>query len=148
MKNDKKIREKLDLIRGEVVSSATRIEFVLGYRLRKYFFPKSNNKATILFWNVINTPYFTFDNKISIYESLPYFKKLKGYLTIKKSLRFVQEARNKMAHWDLDEKKSDLKNIFMFTLVGKYRKVIINDSFVEDYRRHVSFLLKKFGYNR
>ena len=46
---DKKIREKLDLIRGEIVSSATRIEFILGYRLRKYFFPKSNNKETILF---------------------------------------------------------------------------------------------------
>ncbi|MCK5466289.1 hypothetical protein KAI56_02195 [Candidatus Parcubacteria bacterium] len=145
---DKKIREKLDLIRGEVVSSATRVEFVLGYRLRKYFFPKSNNKATILFWNVINTPYLTFDNKISIYESLPYFKKLKGYPNIKKSLRFIQRARNMMAHWDLDEKKSDLKNIFMFTLVGKYRKVIINDSFVEDYRKHINFLLKEFGYNR
>jgi hypothetical protein len=148
MKNDKKIREKLDLIRGEIISSAARIEFVLGYRLRKYFFPKTSNKATILFWNVINTPYLTFDNKINIYESLPYFKKLKGYSTIKKSLRFVQRTRNMMAHWDLDEKESDLKNIFMFTLVRKYRKVTINNNFVEDYRKHVRFLLKKFGYNR
>ena len=145
---DKKIREKLDLIRGEVISSATRVEFVLGYRLRKYFFPKSNNKATILFWNVINTPYLTFDNKISIYESLPYFKKLKRYRAIKKSLRFIQRTRNMMAHWDLDEKKSNLKNIFMFTLVGKYREVIINDRFIKDYRKHINFLLKEFGYNR
>jgi len=145
---DKKIREKLDLIKGEVISSATRVEFILGYRLRKYFFPKSNNKATMLFWNVINTPYLTFDNKISIYESLPYFKKLKGYPATKKSLRFVQGTRNMMAHWDLDEKKSNLKNIFMFTVVGKYREAIINDSFVEDYKKHINFLLKEFGYNR
>ncbi len=142
------IREKLDLIRGEVISSATRVEFVLGYRLRRYFFPKSNNKATILFWNVMNTPYLTFDNKISIYESIPYFKKLKGYPTIKKSLRFVQRLRNTMAHWDLDEKKSDLKNIFMFTLVGKYRKITINDNLIENYRKQITFLLKKFGYSR
>ena len=100
---DIKIREKLDIIRGEIISSATRIDFVLGYRLRRYFFPKTNTKATILFWNVLNTPYLTFDNKISIYESIPYFKKLKGYSNIKKSLRSVQQMRNTMAHWTLDE---------------------------------------------
>lgn len=146
---DKKIIQgKLDLIRGEIISSAARVEFVLGYRLRKYFSPKSNNKAAILFWNVMNTPYLTFDNKISIYESIPYFKKLKGYPAIKQSLRFVQKLRNIMAHWDLDEKNSGLNNIFMFTLVGKYRKITINDNLVESYRKEITFLLKKFGHSR
>ena len=143
-----KISEKLDSIRGEVISSAARVEFVLGYRLRRYFFPKNNNKAPILFWNVINTPYLTFDNKISIYESIPYFKKLKVYPAIQNSLRFVKGLRNKMAHWNLDEKESDLKNIFMYTLVGKYRKITINNSLIEDYRKHINFLLHKFGYSR
>ncbi|MFA5780618.1 MAG: hypothetical protein WC947_10865 [Elusimicrobiota bacterium] len=146
---DKKIiRGKLDLIRGEVISSATRVEFVLGYRLRKYFFPKSNNKATILFWNVINTPYLTFDNKIGIYESIPYFKKLKSHTKISKSLRFIQKLRNQMAHWQLDEKESKLEKIIMFTLVGKYRKITINDNLVENYRKEIAFLIKKFGYSR
>lgn len=63
-----RIREKLDLIRGEVISSASRIGFILGYKLRTYFFPKTNNKATILFWNVINSPLLNFDKKISLYE--------------------------------------------------------------------------------
>ncbi|XOB42386.1 MAG: hypothetical protein ACKKMP_03435 [Candidatus Nealsonbacteria bacterium] len=45
--NKKIIKEKLDSIRGEIISSASRIEFILGYRLRKYFFPKTNNKAKI-----------------------------------------------------------------------------------------------------
>ena len=143
---DIKIREKLDLIRGEIISSATRIEFILGYRLRRYFFPKTNAKATILFWNVINTPYLTFDNKISIYESIPYFKKLKSYSDVKKSLRSVQQLRNTMAHWTLDEKQSDPNNIVMYTLSGKYKKIIITDSMVDDYRKQISFLLKKFGY--
>ncbi len=144
---DIKIREKLDLIRGEIISSAARVEFVLGYRLRRYFFSNTNNKATILFWNVMNTPYLTFDNKISIYETIPYFQKLKSYSDIKKSLRCVQRLRNTMAHWTLDEKQSDLNNIVMFTLVGKYKKIVITDSVIEDYRRQISFLLKNFGYS-
>ena len=139
-------KEKLDLIRGEIISSATRIEFVLGYHIRRYFFPKSNNKATILFWNVINSPYLTFDNKISIYESIPQFKKTKGYSTIKESLRFVQKFRNIMAHWNLDEKESIPENIIMFTLTGKYRKTIVNDIVMEEYRHKITFLLNKFGY--
>ena len=142
------ISGKLDLIRGEVISSATRVEFVLGYRLRKYFFPKSNNKATILFWNVINTPYLTFDNKIGIYESIPYFKKLKSHTKISESLRFIQKLRNQMAHWQLDEKESKLEKIIMFTLIGKYRKTTINDNLIKDYKRHINFLLKRFGYSR
>ena len=119
---DKKIiRERLSLFRGEVIPSASRVEFILGHRLRMYFYPKNNNKSTILFWNVINTPYLTFDNKISIYKSIPYFKKLKGYTKISESLRFVQKLRNQMAHWELDEKESKLNNIIMFTLIGKLR---------------------------
>jgi hypothetical protein len=141
-----RIREKLDSIRGEVISSTSRIDFILGYKIRKYFFPETNNKATILFWNVINTPLLNFDKKINLYESIPYFKKLKNYQKVKNSLRLVQKLRNIMAHWELDEKKSNFKNIAMFTLVGKYRNIIINDSLIEDYRKHINFLLNEFGY--
>jgi hypothetical protein len=142
------IKSKLDSIRGTIISSASRIEFILGYRLRIYFFPKTNDKATILFWNVINTSFLSFDSKISIYESIPYFKRLKDYPRVKKSLRFIQRLRNIMAHWQLDERNSDLENIVMFTLVSKYRKTTVNSSLVEEYEKHVKFLLKKFGYTR
>mgnify|MGYP003395291390 CR=1 FL=1 len=135
-----KIREKLDSIRGEVISSTSRIDFILGYKLRTYFFPKTNNKATILFWNVINSPLLNFDKKINLYESIPYFKKLKNHQKIKKSLRFVQMLIN--------VKESNFKNIAMFTLVGKYRKITINDTLIKDYRKHIDFLLKEFGYSR
>ncbi len=142
------IKRKLDSSRGEVISSASRIEFVLGFRLRRYFFPKTNNKATILFWNVIHSPFLNFDNKISIYKSIPYFQRLKNYPKIKKSLRFVQMLRNRVAHWELDEKESTLEDIVIFTLVGKYRKITINDSLINNFKKHVNFLLKKFGYSR
>jgi len=146
--NKKIIKEKLDLIRGEIISSASRIEFILGYRLRKYFFPKTNNKATILFWNIINTPFLSFDNKISIYESTPYFKRLKDCPKIKKSLRFVQRLRNVMAHWELSERESNLDKIVMFTLVGKYKKITINEKLIQEFEKHFNFLLKKFGYSQ
>jgi len=32
-------------------------------------------------------------------------------------------------------------------LVGKYRKIIVNDSLIENYRKHINFLLKEFGYS-
>ena len=137
------IKKKLDSIRGTIISSASRIEFSLGYRLRTYFFPKTNNKAAILFWNVINTSFLSFDSKIRIYESIPYFKKLKSYPKIHESLKFVQRLRNIMAHWELDEKNSDLENIILFTLVGRYRKITINSSLLEEFRKHEDFLLKK-----
>jgi hypothetical protein len=56
--------------------------------------------------------------------------------------------RNVMAHWELHEKESSLKNIVMFTLVGKYKKITINDNLIKDYKRHISFLLKRFSYSR
>lgn len=142
------IKERLDFIRGDIISSASRIEFILGYRLRRYFFPKSNNKATILFWNILNSPFLNFDDKITIYESIPYFKKLKVYPQIKQSLRLIQKLRNIMAHWELDERKSNLQNIVMYTLVGKYRTIDINQNLIEDFNKNVTFLLKKFGYSR
>jgi len=146
--NKKIIKEKVDSIRGEIISSASRIEFILGYRLRKYFFPKTNNKATILFWNIINTSFLSFDNKISIYESIPYFKRLKDYPKIKKSLRFIQRLRNVMAHWELSERESNLDKIVMFTLVGKYKKITINEKLIQEFEKHFNFLLKKFGYSQ
>ena len=142
------IREKLDSIRGEVVSSTLRIDFVLGYKLRTYFFPKTNNKATVLFWNLINSPLLNFDKKISLYESISYFQKTKNHIKIKESLRFIQMLRNRMAHWELDEKESDLNNIVLFTLIGKYRKLKVNDGLIKNYKKHINFLLKEFGYNK
>ena len=145
-KEIQEVKELLDTTRGNIISSTSRIEFILGSKLQKYFFPKRNNKSTILFWNVLNP--MTFDDKISLYESLPYFKKLRGYPKIKEALRFIQKLRNIMAHWDLSENRSNLQNINMFTLVGKYRTIDINQSLMEDFYKNINFLLKRFGYSR
>lgn len=99
----------------------------LGHRLRKYFFPDINdNKGTILFWNVINN--LSFDAKIRIYKSIPYFKTLKYDSEIKTSLQFIQSWRNRMAHWELDEVNSDLENIIIHTFANGIKQETIPSS--------------------
>lgn len=139
------MREKLSWFRGKIISDATVIEGALGWRLRTYFFPKTNRQASIFYWYIINTPQFSFDKKISLYEQIPYFKKLKQYSKVKNSLRFVQRLRNALAHWELDEKMSDENEIVVYSPVT-LKKLKINDELMEEFKEHEKFLLKAFGW--
>ena len=143
----KAIREKLSWFRGNIISDATVIEGALGWKLRTYFFPKTNRQASIFYWNVINTPYFSFDKKISLYEEIPYFKKLKQYPKVKESLRFVQRIRNAVAHWEIDEKMSNENEIVIYTPTT-FKRLKLDDKLMENFRKHEKFLLKTFGWKQ
>jgi hypothetical protein len=96
---DKKIiREKLSLFRGTIISDATIIERALGWRLRRYFFPRTTQQVSDFLYYIIETPHFGFDKKISLYEQIPYFKNLRQCSAVRTSLRFVQTLRNALAH--------------------------------------------------
>ena len=84
-------------------------------------------------------------NLASYYAGTAYLR-LKDYKKIKESLRFIQKLRNSMAHWELAEKESTLEDIVIYTLVGKYRKITINTNLIKNFKKHINFLLKKFGY--
>lgn len=145
---DKKIiREKLSWFRGNIISNATVIEGALGWRLRTYFFPKTNRQASIFYWYIINTSHFSFEKKISLYEQIPYFKKLKQYPEAKISLRFVQRSRNAVAHWELDEKMSNENEIVIYNPVT-LRRLKLNDKLMEEFKEHEKFLLKLFGWEQ
>lgn len=145
---DKKIiRERLSWFRGNIISDATVIEGALGWRLRTYFFPKNNRQASIFYWQVINTPNFSFDKKISLYEEIPYFKNLKQYPRVKESLRFVQRSRNALAHWELDEKMSSENAIIIYN-PSTFKKLRLDDKMMEEFREHEKFLLKVFGWKQ
>ena len=77
--NKKVIIEKLNSFRGTIISDTTVIERALGWRLRTYFFPKTNQQASDFLYNIIETSHFSFDKKILLYEQILYFKKLKQY---------------------------------------------------------------------
>ena len=145
---DKKIiREKLSRFRGNIISDATVIEGALGWRLRTYFFPKTNRQSSIFYYNIINTPYFSFDKKISLYEQIPYFKKSKKYAKVKDALRFIQKLRNALAHWELDEKMSNPNEIIIsdpFT----FKRLKLDDKLIEKFKEHEKFLLKIFGWEQ
>ncbi len=138
---------KLSLFRGTIISDATVIERALGWRLRTYFFPKTTQQASDFLSYIIETSSFSFDKKISLYEQIPYFKKLKQYSKIKTSLRFVQQLRNALAHWNLDEKMSNEDEIVIYSPVTfKSRK--LNDETVRIFQEHEKILLKAFGWEQ
>jgi len=145
---DKKIiRKKLSLFRGTIISDSVIIEGALAWRLRTYFFPKTNRQASIFYWYIINTPHFSFDKKISLYEQIPYFKKLKQYPKVKNSLKFIKRLRNSLAHWELDEKMSDENEIVIYNPITLER-LTINDKLMEKFKEHEKFLLKTFGWEQ
>lgn len=145
---DKKaIREKLSWYRGNIISDATVIETALGWRLRTYFFPKTNRQASVFHYCIIETPRFSFDSKISLYEQIPYFQKLKRYSKVKRSLRFIQRLRNAVAHWKLDEKMSNKNEIVIYNPIT-FKSLKLNDKLMEEFREHEKYLLKIFGWEQ
>src|SRR3989344_547881 len=141
------IRGKLSFFRGTIISDATVIERALGWRLRTYFFPKTNQQASDFLYYIIETPYFSFDKKISLYEQIPYFKKLSQYSRVKDSLRFIQQLRNALAHWDLDEKLSDENEIVIYN-PNTFKRLKLNNEVMKKFQEHERILLKVFGWEQ
>jgi len=145
--DNKIIREKLNWFRGNIISDATVIEKALAWRLRTYFFPKTNQQASNFLYYIIDTPHFSFDKKISLYEQIPYFKKLKQYSKVKRSLRFIQKLRNAVAHWELDEKMSNENEVVIYSPVT-FKRLELNNGTMEKFREHEKILLKVFGWEQ
>ena len=141
------IRGKLSQFRGDILSDAVVIESALAWNLRRYFFPKTNRQASIFHSYILETPHFSFDKKISLYEQIPYFQKLKRYSKTKESLRFIQRLRNAVAHWRLDEKISNEKEIVLFSPIS-FKRIKINSDLIEKFKEHEKFLLKIFGWEQ
>ena len=151
--NKKVILEKLSSFRGTIISDTTVIERALGWRLRTYFFPKTNQQASDFLYNIIETSHFSFDKKISLYEQISYFRKLKQYSTVKNSLRFVQTLRNALAHWNLDEKMSNENEIVIYNPANfkgweKAQRLKLNNETMKKFQEHEKFLLKVFGWEQ
>lgn len=143
----KHLMEKLSWFRGTIISDATVIESALGWRLRTYFFPKTNRQASIFYWTIINTAHFNFDKKISLYEKIPYFRERKNYELVKGALRFIQKLRNAVAHWELEEKLSTENEIIVYNPVT-LEKLKLNDPTIETFKEHERFLLKLFDWEQ
>lgn len=145
---DKKIiRGKLSRFRGDILSDAVVIESALTWNLRTYFFPKTNRQASIFHYYILESRHFSFEKKISLYEQIPYFQKLKRYSKTKEALRFVQKLRNAVAHWELDEKMSNESEIVLYNPTS-FKIIKINSDLIEKFKEHEKFLLKIFGWEQ
>jgi len=147
---DKKyIKGRLSRLRGEILSDSVVLESALTWKLRKYFYPKTNRQASIFHYCILETPHFTFDRKISLYEQIPYFKKLKSYSKTKEALRFVQRLRNAVAHWELDEKRSNKNEIVLYQISPiSFKTIKIDSNLVDKFKEHELYLLKIFGWEQ
>ncbi len=137
----------MSLFRGTIISDTTVIERALGWRLRTYFFPKTNQQASDFLYYIIETSHFSFDKKISLYEQIPYFKSLKQYTQVKTALRFVQQLRNALAHWNLDEKMSSEDEIVIYSPVT-FKRLKLNYETLKAFQEHEKILLKAFGWDQ
>lgn len=141
------IGEKLSRLRGDILSDAVVIESALTWNLRTFFFPKTNRQASIFHYYILESHHFSYEKKISLYEQIPYFRKLKRYSKTTEALRFVQRLRNAVAHWELDEKMSNENEIVLFNPTS-FKRIIINSDLIEKFKEHEKFLLKIFGWEQ
>ena len=138
----KRLEKRLNRIRGKILSDSIEIEFLLTERIHKFFHPRQDYRGTAFYWHVLNTRKFSFDDKIQLFENIPYFQKLKSYRSIKSSLKFVRRLRNQLAHWELLEKKSRLDHIILQDPI-KAKEVTINAELLEEFDKRKDILLSK-----
>jgi len=135
--------EKISKCRGNIISDTVDVEISLEWRLRLYFFPKTSTKSSIFHDKVLTS--LNFDKKISLYEKIPYFRRLKQYKKIKKSLRFVQKYRNAFAHWStiwFDNNKDEIV-IYNRDLSKEIR---INNENIIEFQKNVSLIVETFKF--
>lgn len=146
-KEEKNIEDQLDWYRGKILSGAAEIEKALGWRLRTYFFPKSNIQASIFYQTILNANYFSLERKITLYKEIPYFKKLKNFSKVVNSLRFIQQLRNELAHWELlDYEELKGGEIIIYNPIT-FKKRKLNKGLMKEFTSNDKLLLKSFGWN-
>ena len=111
-------------IRGEIISESILVELDLNNILHSYFFPKNSEKSRVFYWEILNTKNLSFEDRIRIFKKIPSFKKWKKYKEIIKSLTFIQNLRNQIAHWDLNYHKSRSNKIIIYDPIKVKERVI------------------------
>jgi hypothetical protein len=138
--------EKLNWYRGMILSAAVEVDLALTWKLRTYFFPESDLRSGIFYANILSAQHFTFERKIALYQSIPYFKKLKNFNEVVESLRYVQKVRNAVAHGDLwIEGANDVTEVTILN-PATLKTLKLNSRLVKEFIKHDKRLLVHFGW--
>ncbi len=143
MKQKDKIKEILLTIRGDVIHDCIEIEDWLAIKITDYFFKNNSQQKTAFYWFILNTRKYNFNDKIQLFEEIPYFKKRAYYTNVKTSLRKVQNLRNKLAHWELVESKSKTDHIVLRDPI-KVKDFVVTKDIIEDFKKHKKALIDFF----
>lgn len=140
---DDKKRDRLYWYVGTIISATTVIESALAWKIRIYFFPKSNRQAGVFHQYILSARYFNLDRKIELFKQIPNFKKIKNYKKILDSLRYIQKVRNAVAHFEVSEDNGAEIVIFDPNTFGKTR---LSDRLIREFVEHDKFLLQALGW--
>jgi len=143
MKKKEIIHQKLTDIRGKIIGECIEIEESLTIRLADYFFHRNSKQKTLFYWLILNPK--RFEDKIKLFEKIDYFKKRKYYLKVKSSLRYVQDLRNKLAHWELIINRSEPDSIVLMNPINLLYFPITN-KVLEEFYDNIRTLNRFFGY--
>lgn len=143
MNKNEKITNKLTEIRGKVIGECIEIDGMLTVDITNYFFKKNSQQKTLFYWLILNTRKFELEDKIQLFEKIDYFKKRKYYIKVKESLRYIQQLRNKLAHWELIVNKSKPEAIVLRDTI-KVNDFILTNQVVNDFEKHKDYLMKFF----
>lgn len=136
--------EKLNKIRGDVISHSLNVENFLTFTILKYFHRTGSEKSKVFYNNVLNTRLFSFEDKINLFEKIPRYQKLKKFEKIKTNLREIQRTRNKLAHWVINKKKSKKDQFVIENPINKNQFLIIDDKFVEEFEKKTTNTIFSF----
>ena len=145
MEQENVITKKLRALRGKVIEDSIEIEESLAYRIQDYFFKKNCREKTLFYWLILNTRRFGFNDKIELFEAIPYFQDRKYFKTVTESLRHILGLRNQLAHWDLDVSMSQPNRLVLRDPLVKKDDLVISDDTVREFKRHVRVLKKFFS---
>ena len=130
--------DKLNKVRGIIISHQLNVELFLTFTILKYFHKRGTKKWKFFYDNVLNTTLFTFEEKINLFKKIPTYNKLKKFKKIIQNLRGIQNSRNKLAHWTINKQKSKMNKLVVENPLNKNQALVIDDKFIEEFEKNAT----------
>ena len=136
--------EKLSKYRGIIIAYAIDVEQFLTYAILKYFYRSGTERRKIFYNEILNTRLFSFEEKVKLFETIPTYKRLKKFDQIKGDLRYIQNIRNKLAHWHINKEKSMMTKIVIQNPLNRNQSLTIDDEFIKKFEEKTTGVILTF----
>lgn len=134
--------EESKQIRGKILADITDIEMELTEFLADYF-GNTKKKKEELFNFIFNTELFNFNKKIIVFRKVMNKRFWFKYEKLIKSLDWLKENRNKMAHWQWSPKDSQNKTSVLKDPRSK-KTIKVDNKLLEEHKKHWNIIMEFF----